>query len=845
MNDPNSADDDGPKTPPSTRRGRASWFEGWWQDARYGARALARSPALTAVVVLTLAIGIGANTAIFSVVNAVLLRPLPYPEPDRLVTLKEENLRRGFEQLRVTVPDFQDWREQNHALEDLAFWTGGEGFNLVGPQGVEKANCAYASASLFHLLRVNPLRGRTFLPAEDESQGAQVAVIGYDFWRRHYAGDTNVLGRRLTVDTYGRRDYQIVGIMPPGFAFPERTEVWLPAGWNGLPPNRRGAHWLEVIARLKPGVSVPAAQAELSGIQARIEREHPDLLLGSNVVVEPLLAATLGRNLRLALEALWGAVSCVLLIACANVANLLLGQAAARQTEFAVRLALGARPGRVVRQLLLESLLLALLGGLAGLALAWAGLRVLIATGSSQIPRLAEVHLAGAPLAFTLLVSAATGLIFGLAPAWRLARRDFNEALKDGGRGGVSRRERHLRGALAVAEIALSLVLLIAAGLMSQSLLRLSRVDRGFQPEQLVAADLDFSVSGFTTWVEATPTRPQVTLQSVIDRLRAYPGVGAVAAASRLPRDGATPTQPIAVENSSPPSAAEFPTSGFQGVTPDYFRALGVPLRQGRAFTDRDTLDAPRVAIVNESFIRRFFPGGNAIGHHVALTGGNNTRSPNNWSAAMEIVGIVPDIKNLTARPEAEPEVYVPFWQWPMQSPTLLVRTFANSGAIAPAIRAEVSAANRNLPPPRIQTMNGILSDAAAQPRFQALLASLFGFIALTLAIVGIYGVMASAVAQRTREMGIRMALGAQRWHVLALVLAEGMRLALVGVGLGIAAALAATRVMARLLYETTPTDPATYALISLTLVACALGACWLPARRATKVDPLVALRCE
>ena len=767
-------------------------------DLKFAFRQLLKTPGFTAVAVLTLALGIGANTAIFSLVNGVLLKPLPYPEPDRLVTLWERSPQRGIEQERVSGPNYLDWRAQNSVLADLAAspgWVGSEDFNLVLRDTTIKVPGSYTSASLFTTLGTKPLLGRTLLPEEDRKGGPRVAVLSYGLWQRHFAGDSNVIGQTLTVDTYGRRDYTIVGVMPSGFGVPSRCQLWLPLGWMGVTlDERRSAHWHNVIARLKSSVTIAQAQSELTAIQARIKQAHSGETIGSEVAVVPLLHQALGRNMRTALLVLWGVVAGVLLIACANVANLMLARAAARQKEIALRLALGAGRWRVMRQLLIESIVLAMVGGVFGVLLGWSGLRLFIAASPANIPRLNEVTLDLTVLGFTLGISALTGVLFGLAPAWQFSRPNLNEALKEGTRAasGAMAASR-TRNALVVAEVALSVLLLAGAGLMLQSFARMLRVERGFQSEHLLTAELDFSVSGFTTWVRPTATRPQVPLRELIERLRALPGVQAVGAGSRLlRRENVPPSESLAIFGRPMLKPEEQPKAEYKGITPDWLRALGARVLRGRDFTEADILEGP---------------------------------------------GVV--------QPEAVPEVYQSYWQWPMQNPTLLVRTTGDPATLAEAIRRETKAVIPNLPPPLIRTMDDLFAESIAQPRLQTELLSLFAAVALLLAAVGLYGVLAYAVTQRQREIGVRLALGAQRRTVLSLVIGQGMRLALVGVIIGVLCALALTRVLQSLLYGVTPSDPLTFAAVSLLLIATALLACWLPARRAANLNPMVALRYE
>jgi putative ABC transport system permease protein len=823
-------------------------------DLKFAFRQLLKNPGFTAVAVLTLALGIGANTAIFSVIHGVLLKPLPYPEPDQLVTLWERSPQRGIEQERVSGPNYLDWRAQNTVFTDMAVspgWDGSQDFNLVLRDRTTKVSGTYASSSLFATLGTKPLFGRTLLPDEDRKGGSRAAVLSHGLWQRHYGGASNVIGQTLTVDTYGRNDYTIVGVMPPGFGLPSRCELWLPIGWMGVTlTERRSAHWHNVIARLKPDVTLAQARAELNGIQARLRQEHPGETIGSEVAVVPLLHQALGRNMRTALLVLWGVVAGVLLIACANVANLMLARAAARQKEIALRLTLGAGRWRVMRQLLIESVVLAVIGGGLGVLLGWWGLHLFIAASPGNIPRLNEVTLDSTALGFTLGISMLTGVLFGLAPALRFSQPDLNEALKEGSRGAsTGTAAARTRNALVVAEVALSVLLLAGAGLMLQSFARMLRADRGFQPEHLLTAQLDFSVSGFSTWVRPTATRPQVPLRELIARLRSLPGVQAVGAGSRLlRRENRPPAQSIAIFGRPTLKPEEQPTADFAGITPDWLRALGARVLRGRDFTEADALEAPGVVLVNETLARRYFPNEDPIGRRLKMGSEQPALSATNvyglpeWST---IVGVVSDVKSLHPHPEAVPEVYQSYWQYPMQGPTILIRATGDSARQAEAIHQETKAVIPNLPPPSVRTMDDLLSETVAQPRLQTGLLSLFAGLALMLAAVGLYGVLAYVVTQRTREIGVRIALGAQKRNVLSLVIGQGMKLASAGVLIGLLLALALTRVLRSLLYDVKPTDPLTFVAVTLLLIVIALIACLMPARRAAHMNPMEALRCE
>jgi putative ABC transport system permease protein len=720
-------------------------------------------------------------------------------------------------------------------------------FNLVLRETTLKVHGAYTSSSLFAVLGTPPLLGRSLLAEEDQPGGSRAVVLGYGLWQRHFGGDSNVLGQTLTVDTFGRRDYTIVGVMPPGFGLPTQNELWLPLGWMGVKLDEsRGANWHNVLARLKPGEKLERAQAEMNMIQSRIAKAHPGEVTGTEVSVVPWLQQTVGRTAQRALLVLWGAVAGVLLIACGNVANLTLVRGASRQKEIAVRLALGADRWRVMRQLLIESLLLALIGGAAGTLLGYWAVKGFVAAGPLNIPRLAEVSVDKLALCFTFGTAFLTSIVFGLAPAWQSSRLDLNEALKEGSRGasgGVS--AGRTRNSLVIVEVALAAVLLVGAGLMLQSLLKLLATDRGFRAEHVITADLDFSVSlGFTAWMRATDTRPQVRVKELLDRIREQPGVQAAGVAYRfLRRDNHPPvTWPLTIFGRPSVPERQRPNADPNAISPGFFRALGIPLLRGRDFTETDALNAPAVAIVNESFVRRFFPNEEPLGQHVTLVANPGPLQDGSW---YEIIGVVGDVKSLSAQPEPAPEIFRPYWQWPMYNAKIFVRTTGDAAALTSVIRRETKSLIPGLPEPEIRLLTDYVGESVAQPRFQAELLSIFGALAMLLAACGIYGVLAYAVTQRQREIGVRIALGAQAGDVLRLVLGQGMRLVLAGIVIGVLVSLALTRVLMSLLYEVRPTDPLTFVAVCLLLAAIALLACWLPAHRATRIHPMEALRCE
>ncbi len=814
------------------------------QDLRYGARMLLKNPGFTLIAVLTLALGIGANTAIFSVVNGVLLRPLAYHEPEQIVTLLHEG------RSPVSPANFLDFRSSSQSFAQMAaaeVWGG----TLAGADRPEVISGLRMGDGLFEMLGVRPLLGRA-LQAEDFQPGKdRVLVLSHKLWQRAFGGNQSIIGRQLKLSG---ESYTVVGVMPAQFQFPPfwatRAEMWRPLELSARATNRRGSS-LRVFARLKPGVTLQQAQSEVDVMNKRLALAYPDANTGLNIRVDPLNEKVVG-NVRLALLVLSGAVAFVLLIACANVACLLLARAAARQKEAAVRVALGASRWRIIRQLLTESLLLSLGGAAIGILLAVWGvewLTTLLAGNTSsfsvRLPRLSEIKIDAAALAFTFTVSLVTSVLFGLAPALAASKPDVHQALKESGRG-TSGGRRRLRETLVVAELALALVMLIGAGLLINSFLKLQAVDAGFNPRNLLT--MTVSLAGAPQYVG--PTR-EVFYRQLEDRLRALPGVESASAINHLPLAGDTWGNPLAIEGRPLPPPGEEIRVTFRASRPDYFRTMGIPLRAGRDFTELDSPDAPGVIILNETLARRHWPSEDPIGKRVTLDDPrDNTRAPE-W---LTVVGVVKDVKQSSWTDAPSNEIYVPFQRSRgffvstsgiFTSMTIVVRTSVEAQSLAVAAQEAVRAINRNLPVSNVATMEQVVADTLWQPRFNLQLIGLFAGVALTLAAIGLYGVMSYSVAQRTREVGLRMALGAQRHDVLKLVVGQGMKLAVLGVAMGLAASVALTRLMEKLLFEVSATDFTTFAVIAGLLTLVALLACWVPARRAAKVDPMIALRHE
>ncbi len=817
---------------------RINYIENFWRDLRYAFRMLGANPAFTAVIVLTLALSIGANSAIFSVIDGVLLRPLPYPDAGRIVRVFFHSA--NFAKFPLNPFDFRDFREHTRSFESLAGFTRAD-LQLSGAGRPERFTGFAVTAGFFKTLGLRPARGHEFDRNAEIPGNEQQVILSDRLWRNRFAADPNILGRKITLDS---RPFTVVAVMPPGTEHPgnayngvahgETVDLWWPFAFRG-DPNQRGSHYLEVIGRVKPGVAPTAAQAEMNALIAQASREHPDALEGWTALVVPLYREIVGPSRRLLLVLL-GAVGLVLLIACANAANLLLSRATVRRREIAVRAALGAGRWRLIRQLLAESLLIAMLGATLGLVIALVGVRALVALLPAGFPRADTIHVNTAVFAFTMLIALATGLLFGLAPALQAVRTDLHDSLRDGGRGATtgSRRLR-LRSALLVGEVSLACLLLIGAGLMLRSFVNLLRADPGFRPEHLLTARVSLPDAAYKS-LETIRFWDRLS-----DRLNSVAGIRAAGVGTDLPWTGYDDNVGgFTIEGKKPP-ANQFFHARYHVASPDYFRAMGIPLVRGRFFTAADNMKGTPAMIVNQSMARRYWPNEDAVGKRVTF---EDHPKEQDW---MTIVGIVGDVKDKPESPSAEMALWWPIAQTPVSvnSMAVAVRGSSDPALLANDLRQAVRQLDPTLATSDIRAMGDIADANISTPRFALFLVALFAALALTLAAIGIYGVISYSVSQRTHEFGLRMALGAQPADVLRLVLRQGVRLALLGVVLGLAGALLLGRVLRGLLFEVSASDPITLASVSLVAVAIAALACYLPARRATAVDPAHALRTE
>jgi len=811
------------------------WIETLGQDIRYAARILRKNSAFTAVAILALTLGIGANTAIFSVVNGVLLRPLSFPEPDRLLRIFETTT--AFGQTSAAYPNFLDWRRASRSFTGMAAYRSDD-FNFTGGGAPEQLAGAYVSANLFPVLAVNPLLGRNFLPEEDRHGAACAVMLTHAFWNQRFAADPNILGKTLTLNG---ASCTVIGVLPVDFRFQEDARVFVPIEqWNSVELGMRESHpGLRVVGRLKPGMTIAAAQSEMASLAAALALQYPKTNAGAGVKLVSM-KDDLVSDIRPTLLLLAGAVGLVLLIACANVANLLLARATARKRELAIRAALGAGRARVVRQLLTESVVLSLGGAIGGLLLARWGTRLVLAAAPAILPRSAEIRIDPYVLLFTLAISIVTGVVFGLAPALRGAQTNPQEFLKEGTRASGGGRHR-AEGIFVAVEVALALVLVMGAGLMIQSIWRLWRIDPGFNTHNVLTAQTALSPT-----MMASPSAKRLAFRQMLERIAAVPGVRSAAITNGLPlseRDNENAIWPGAGPQ---PPPEQMITSMFYVATPDYLNVMQIPLHRGRFFTESDTTSSPLVVVIDDVFATSVFPGQDPIGRKISLTA----------LGPAEIVGVVGHVKQWGLDSDDTSNVrsqfYFPFLQIPdkfmseiVSGFVLAVRTEPEPTSLLSAVRAQVAGPARDQPMYIVRTVEQIVSTSLGERRFTMLLLIIFAATALLLAAIGIYGVMSYAVTRRTHELGIRTSLGASRREIIALVIGQGMRLAAIGLAAGVVASLVLTRFLAGLLYGVRPADPATLALVTTLLGAISLLACYIPARRATTVDPMIALRHE
>jgi predicted permease len=806
------------------------------QDLRFALRQMAKRPGFTSVVILTMALGIGANAAIFSVLDAVLLRPLPYNHPEQLIKVWTRFTGIGLpnDQNAVSAPEFRDFQQLNHSFTDLAAIASGS-FNLGMKGSPQRVVGAAVSPSLFSILGQQPLLGRTFLPEEAQPGREHEVILSYRLWQRTFAGNPAAIGSTLDIDGV---PMTVVGVMPKGFEYPDESEIWGPLAFSpdDLSENSRGGHGLEVIGRVRPGLSLAQVHSDMDRVgKTMIEqhRSYPYEKYGFGIILHPLLEETVG-DVKASLWILMASIGLVLLIACANVANLLLVRSSERQQEIGVRQALGASSWRLARQLLTESVLLALLGGIAGLALTPLALRWLIAIASKSLPRTVGTGINAPALAFIFAISLATGVLFGLAPALQAWRAKYLAVLKSA-RSTEGAQSKRLRRALVIGETALSLVLLAGAGLLIRSFEEVLKVDPGFRPEGVLTMRVALPDAQYSK-----PQQVRGFYSELLSRVQRLPGVRSAGAVSLLPLGGQNSSGTISIDTQSVPSEDTTPEADQRVVTPDYFKAMGISLVRGRYFEDRDTDGAPTVAIIDESLAQTYWPNQDPIGKRLHRGGG---RQPNaTWDT---VIGVVRHVRNRTLEARSRVEVYWPENQRPYGALTLAVLTSGNPSSLVPAVQKEVTAIDPDLPVYRVRTMTEVMGESVQRRRLALILLGIFAGLALLLASVGIYGVTSYVVAQSQQEIGLRMALGADRGEVLRLMMGRGMSAIFVGLGIGLVAALALTRLIAGMLFAVRPTDPVALAGAAIALLAVAMLAIFIPARRATAVNPMVALRYE
>ena len=811
-------------------------FEVGWQDARYGARILWKNPGFTTVAVLTLALGIGANTAIFSIVDAVLLRSLPYPDPNQLVLMFDVPLQNPDALSSISYRDFTLCREQNHVFTEIA----GNAFHdltLTGTDEPSIVNAAAVTPEIFPLLNAKPLAGRTFLPEDGKQGAAPVAVLNEDLWRSRFASNPALIGQSITLD---KRSFTVVGILPANFRYPDgapRQDVWIPVAQDplfGPLISQPGAPLLVGIGRLKPGVSLTQAQAEMNTLGARLAKEFPAQDSGLTLRIEPYRQVVVG-NVKSALLILLGAVGLLLLISCANIANLLLSRGTSRAREIAMRMALGAGRSRIVRQLLTESAQLGLLGGFAGMLLAASSVWILRPFLPSEVTQISPIHVGGSVLVFALLLSLAAVLAFGLAPALLATPSNLQAKFKEGDDRTGQHGGQHIRSFLVIVEISLAMVLLVAAGLLMRSFALVTSVNPGFDPTNVIEAEVSLPQFQYST-----PQQWRTFSNELLVRLHAQPGLRDSALAAPLPMDRqGEATLAFSIVGNPPLPPGKSTTADYATVSPDYFHVMRIPLLRGRFFSEQDSPSSPNVAIISETLSRRYFPNQDPIGRQMRFGLLSNS------NVSREIIGVVGDVRDVALSRKPGPMMYVPFVQAPLWGGEVVVRSSSSVSSVAAAIRRTVRSIDKDLPVTDVESFPKAVVASVAQERFRTLLMSSFSGIALILAAVGIFGVISYSVSQRTHEIGIRIALGAQQHNVLRLILGQGTKLALLGLGAGAVAALLLTRLMASLLYGVSATDPLTFGAVCIILLAVAVTACYVPARRAMRVDPMVALRHE
>ena len=811
-------------------------FEACWQDARYGARMLRKNPGFTAVAVLTLALGIGANTAIFSIVNAVLLRSLPYPDPHQLVLMFNVPLQQPDALSGLSYRDFALCREQNRVFSEMA----GNAFHdltLTGADEPSIVNAAAVTPEIFPLLNAKPLAGRTLLPEDGKQGAAPVAVLNENLWRSRFGSNPTLIGQSIMLD---KRSFTVVGILPASFRYPDgapRQDVWISVAQDPLFGPRisePGVRLVVGIGRLKPGVSLTQAQAEMNILGARLAKEFPAQDSGFTIRIEPYRQVVVG-NVKSALLILLGAVGLLLLIACANIANLLLSRGTSRAREIAVRIALGAGRARIVRQLLTESALLGLLGGLAGVLLAASSVWSLRPFLPADVIQISPIHVGGPVLAFALLLSLAAVLAFGLAPALLAMASNLQTNFKEGGERTGQRGGQRVRSFLAIAEISLAMVLLVAGGLLMRSFALVTSVNPGFDPTNVIEAEVSLPQFQYSM-----PQQWTAFSNELLARLHAQPGLRDSALAAPLPMDRQGQANlGFSIVGDPPLLPGKSNTADYTTVSPDYFRVMRIPLLRGRFFSEQDSPSNPNVAIISETLARRYFPNQDPIGRQMRFG------FPPNSNVSREIIGVVGDLRDVALSRKPGPMMYVPFAQAPLYGGEVVVRSSLSASSVAAGIRQTVQSIDKDLPVTDVQSFPEAVGASVAQERFRTLLMSSFSGIALILAAVGIFGVISYSASQRTHEIGIRMALGAQQRTVLRLILGQGAKLALLGLGAGAVAALLLTRLMASLLYGVSATDPLTFGTVAIVLLGVAVTACYIPAHRAMRVDPMVALRHE